>query len=91
MDDFKIKLRSELKAQYSHELLNNLFKHPYTKVEYIASDMQLSRQTASKYLDRIVKNTRLLKKVRIGRANYYINEPLYNLPFNHEGLYKADD
>ena len=28
-------LRPLFGAKYNHELLNNLFRHPYTKIEYI--------------------------------------------------------
>ena len=32
MDDYKQKLRPLFGAKYNNELLNNLFRHPYTKI-----------------------------------------------------------
>ena len=51
--------------------------------------MQVSRQTASKYLDRIVA-LGLLKKEEMGKENYYINTRLMNL-FIKFGQYKATE
>lgn len=81
MAEFKKVLRPLFGKQYRHELLNNLFFHPYTKVEFLERDMMITRQTAAKYLDRIV-GTGLLTKMKIGKSNYYINNGLYNLFLN---------
>ena len=40
---------------YSQELLNNLFRHPYTRIEYLQNDLDVSRQTAAKYLDTLAE------------------------------------
>lgn len=63
---------------YSQDLINNLFSHPYTKIEFIQRDLKVSRITATKYLDALVTGG-FLDKRRIGRSNYYINVPLYSL------------
>lgn len=78
MSQFKVILRPAFGQQYKHELLNNLFFHPYTKIEFMEKDMMVQRKTAAKYLDRIV-SLGLLKKVKMGRSNYYINTALMNL------------
>ncbi len=67
-----------LDKQYKHALLNNLFSHPYTKIEYLVRDVQVSRVTAAKYLNRIV-DAGLLDVQRVGNHNYYINSNLVNL------------
>lgn len=77
MQEYKVKLRDNYKF-YSQDLLNNLFKHPYTKIEFIVNDLKVSRITAANYLNRLADDG-LLKKSRIGTGNYYINEPLFNL------------
>ena len=82
MSEYKIKLRGMLGKFYRHELLNNLFFHPYTKVEYLERDMMVTRQTAAKYLDKIAE-TGLLNKVKMGKHNYYINVQLCNLFMNN--------
>ncbi len=46
-------------------------------------DLNVRRQTAALYLDRIVNETNLLEKIKIGRDNYYINIPLYKLFIKH--------
>lgn len=81
MADYKAKLRSAFGRQYKHELLNNLFYHPYTKIEYIERDMMVSRNTASSYLSKIVE-LGLLEKTKVGNSNYYINVPLVELFMN---------
>lgn len=83
MADYKTKLRPLFGRQYKHELLNNLFFHPYTKIEFIQKDMMVQRKTAAKYLDIIVENG-LLEKVKIGHTNYYINIQLMDLFMNHQ-------
>ena len=45
---FKNRLRDGYKF-YSQDLLNNLFKHPYTKIEFIVNDLNVSRITAANY------------------------------------------
>lgn len=74
MADYKNILRNNYKF-YSHELLNNLFKHPYTKIEFIENDLGVSRITASKYLNKLSKDG-LLRKEKLGTGNYYVNERL---------------
>lgn len=87
MDDYKQKLRPMFGAKYNHELLNNLFRHPYTKIEYIERDLEVSRFTAAKYLDSIVENG-LAEKIKINTSNYYINKSLVDLFINQADLYK---
>ena len=80
-------LRSLFDKQYKHELLNNLFFHPYTKIEFMVRDMMVERRTASRYLNMIV-DAGLLHKEKIGKVNYYINTGLINLFLNHTELSK---
>jgi hypothetical protein len=56
-------------------LINNLFKHPYTKIEFLQEDLGIKRLTAAKYLDALVGGA-VLRKQKVGRSNYYINDPL---------------
>jgi len=69
-------LREKLPKLYSQDLLNNLFRHPYTKIDYLENDLGVSRLTAAKYLDRLASEG-LVKKRKIGKSNFYINEPLF--------------
>ena len=74
----KNRLRDELPKIYSQDLLNNLFRHPYTRVEYLERDIPHGRQTARKYLKQLAK-AGFVREVREGRNNYYVNRPLIDL------------
>ena len=77
MLDYKHRLRDNYKF-YSQDLLNNLFKHPYTKIEFVVNDIEVSRLTAANYLNKLADD-KILRKERLGTGNYYINEELFNL------------
>ncbi len=79
MAKYKSILKPLFGKQYKHELINNLFFHPYTKIEFMERDMAVQRKTAAKYLDTIVQETGLLQKQKLGRSNYYINTELIEL------------
>ena len=81
MSQYKQILRPLFGKQYKHELLNNLFFHPYTKIEFVEKDMMVQRKTATKYLDMIVE-VGLLEKIKIWKTNYYINTALMDLFVN---------
>lgn len=77
MADMKNKLRDNYKF-YSQELLNNLFAHPYTKIEFLVRDLGVSRITAANYLNQLAADG-VLRKERLGTGNYYVNEKLFAL------------
>jgi Fic family protein len=77
MLDYKHRLRDNYKF-YSQDLLNNLFKHPYTKIEFIVNDLGVSRLTAANYLNKLA-NDKMLRKEKLGTGNYYINTELFDL------------
>jgi Fic family protein len=78
MQATKHRLRNELPKIYSQELLNNLFRYPYTKIEFLEKDLGVSRITAAKHLDTLAANG-FVEKRKIGRKNFYINHPLFAL------------
>lgn len=78
MQEYKHGIRKELPKVYSQDLINNLFRHPYTKIEFVMNDLRVSRITATKYLQQLVDKG-YLRKAKIGRSNYYINDPLFQL------------
>ncbi len=73
-------IRSRYKF-YSQDLINNIFRHPYTKVQFLEQDLDVSRPTATRYLDTLA-NDGILEKHRMGRENYYLNKSLVSLLFN---------
>lgn len=72
--DYKHRIRDGYKF-YSQDLINNLFMHPYTKIEFVQHDLQVSRLTATKYLEALVAGG-FISKQKIGRSNYYVNTAL---------------
>jgi Fic family protein len=83
MQHYKQIIRSQAPKVYSHELLNNLFRYPYTKIEFVQHDLRVSRNTAIRYLDQLEK-LGLIQKRKIGRDNYFINKALIGLLINPE-------
>ncbi len=78
MASVKLRMRQELPKLYSQDMLNNLFRHPYTRIEFVMKDMGVTRQTAAKYLDTLVDNG-FVEKHQSGRSNYFINVALVAL------------
>lgn len=78
MASVKKRLRDELPSVYSQDLLNNLFRHPYTRIEFIVNDLTVTRQTAAKHLDRLAEKGFVVKH-RAGRSNYYVDVDLVRL------------
>ena len=76
--DYKVGIRRDLRKIYSQDLLNNLFRHPYTKIEFVQNELGVTRKTAARYLELLEANG-YLKKIRIGRSGYFLNEKLLTL------------
>ncbi len=72
--DYKHRIRDGHRF-YSQDLINNLFTHPYTKIDFVQRDLQVSRLTATKYLEALVEGG-FLAKQKVGRSNYYVNVAL---------------
>ncbi len=78
MQHYKQQIRNNHSKLYSQDLLNNLFKYPYTKIEFLQNDLQISRSTAIRYLDIVVK-AGFLTKHKVGRDNFFLNAKLLGL------------
>jgi Fic family protein len=72
--DYKHRIRAGFKF-YSQDLINNLFAHPYTKIEFVQRDLGVSRLTATKYIDALAE-AGFVQKHKIKGSNYYINVAL---------------
>lgn len=77
MQDYKHRIRAQCDF-YSQDLINHLFKHPYTKIDFIMKALNISRPTAAKYLDELAQ-AGFLHKQKKGRSNYYINIALFDI------------
>lgn len=73
--DVKHRVRRDYKF-YSQDLINNIFSNPYTKIQFVEEELGVSRITATKYLDQLADGG-VLRKVKAGRSNLYINVRLY--------------
>lgn len=82
MLSYKKKIREEAPKIYSQDLINNLFRHPYTKIDFVMQELSISRPTAISYLNKLVDDLKILEKIRMGRENFYVNVELFNLLLN---------
>jgi len=55
--------------------------HPYTKIEFLEKEMDVSRITAAAYLNKLAADG-LFKKEKLGTANYYANHRLFDILSN---------
>lgn len=78
MQDMKKFLRQNHPKIYSQDLLNNLFRHPYTKINLLAEDLQVIPHTARKYLA-ILVDENILVETKIGRNKYFVNKRLVEI------------
>lgn len=75
--DYKHRIRAQHRF-YSQDLINNLFNHPYTKIEFVERDLDVSRLTATRYFEAVTASG-FLRKQRLGRYNYFINPALTSI------------
>jgi Fic family protein len=78
MAAYKQRIRDEHQRIYSQDLLNTLFRYPYTTIELVQRELGKTRQTTAKYLDQLCE-AGLLSKHKMGKSNYYVNDPLATL------------
>ena len=88
MQEYKVRLRSDLPRIYSQDLLNNIFSHPYSKIAFVERDLNVSRITATRYLDELTR-IGLMTKLKMGRENYYMNRSLVDLLANVQPVVAA--
>ena len=78
MATYKNILLEKAPKLYSHELVVHLFRHPYSKIECLMKDLDLSRNTIIRYLTTL-EELDLIEKIKKGRDNYYLNKALVGL------------
>ena len=72
------KISNELPKIYSKDLVEILFMHPYTKIEFLVDRLKITRKTASKYLSELEKID-IFKNIQIKNSKYFINVELFDL------------
>jgi len=63
---------------YSQDLINLLFANPYSKIETLERNLNISRKTATNYLNRLTADG-FLHKQKSWRDVYYINTALFEI------------
>ena len=81
MQNYKTDIQTKLPKIYSQDLINNLFKNPYTKIEFLEKELRINKRTAQNYLDKIAEFG-FLEKTKIGKSNYYMNNQLIKVLMN---------
>ena len=82
MQETMEKARKELPSRvYSKELIELLFRQPYTKGQFLVDAGIAKRQTAAEYLKELGK-IGLLKAWKIGKETLYLKKNLYDLLSN---------
>lgn len=72
------KVKDEAPDIYSRELVDTLFMQPYCKISFLVDNGIASRNTASKYLNRLVE-LNILTSEKIANETLYLNKKLYEL------------
>lgn len=78
MEETKEIVQKEAPKIYSKDLIEIIFKHPYSKIAFLEQAEIAKRQTASTYLQTLEK-LGLLESIKRGREHYYINKKLMNI------------
>ena len=72
------KISRELPKIYSKDLVEILFMHPYTKIDFLVDRLNITRKTASKYLNEL-EDIGILENIQIKNSKFFINIELFNL------------
>lgn len=67
--------RGKFPGAYSKDLMEVVFSSPYCRIRFVEEQLQVSRQTASNYLQKLVEAD-LLREVRMGRDVYFVNDAM---------------
>jgi Fic family protein len=79
MNETMEKAREKLPTRvYSKELIETIFRQPYTKGQFLVDAGIAQRKTAAEYL-KALENINILKPMKIGRETLYLNTELYDL------------
>jgi Fic family protein len=78
MQKAKIEIKEKLPKIYSKDLVEILFSHPYTKIDFLVKDLNITRKTASKYLKEL-EDINFLKVNLKGKTKFYVNVELFEL------------
>lgn len=75
MEEVREKVKQEMPGIYSKDLIEAIFRHPYTKIQFLVDANIAKRQTSSAYLKALATHG-VLREKQIGREKYFINDAL---------------
>ncbi|WP_341905103.1 Fic family protein [Polaromonas sp. YR568] len=75
MEQVRERVQRESPVVYSKDLVEAIFRHPYTKIQFLVDAGIAKRQTASSYLQALA-GLGVLRELKHGREKYYINDAL---------------
>jgi len=78
MGAVKDEIKEKLPKIYSKDLVEILFMHPYTKIEFLVDDLDITRKTASKYLNELEK-IGILQNIQIKNSKFFVNKELFDM------------
>jgi Fic family protein len=71
-------VQEKLPRIYSKDLIEQLFIHPYCKIEFLVENLKLNRKTAGSYLKNLEDLEILTSEIK-GKEVIYVNTNLYKL------------
>jgi Fic family protein len=77
METVRERVQREAPGVYSKELIEQIFRQPYCKIQFLERASMGTRQTCSKYL-RELERLGVLHSQKIGREVYFINQALFD-------------
>ena len=75
MEQVREQVQQQAPGIYSKDLVEAIFQHPYTKIQFLVDANIAKRQTASSYLQTLA-GLGVLRASKQGREMYYINDAL---------------
>lgn len=76
MEAVRARVQVEAEGIYSKDLVEVIFRQPYTKIQFLVDAGIAKRQTASRYLQ-VLAEMGILREQQIGREKYYVNDALF--------------
>lgn len=76
MEQVRDRVQKEAPSIYSKDLIEVIFRQPYTKIQFVVEAGIAKRQAASSYLQTLA-GLGLLRPIKHGREMYYINDALF--------------
>lgn len=78
MEQVQEQVKQDVPHIYSKDLIEVIFRHPYTKIQFLVDANIAKRQTASSYLQTL-SDLKILRPSKQGREMYYINDALFEV------------